>query len=947
MTTVNHTVTINVSNVAHTSAVLLDSLYIRTSVANRGDTASFVIDDNGWLPRDWEPVTILVNATTVFGGYITSRQAAGVGSGSGKLGRWAIECRDWSAILDSVIVNTAYSDDADSAILSALFSTYLPSDGFDIVTNVVSINDDLDVAFENVTLRDALNQLAALSGAQWHISPTKALYWYSPTAPANAAFDIDSVTPNDSTTFDVLADSLRYGTDATTIINRCTVVGGEELGVKITDVFVADGTQDTFGPLSQKPGRGHLVTWTLPSDIVRYNGASTIGYRPAELGGVSEDGGYQVVFDLENRNVGIRLSNGWVPKAGTDVTIQYYALEPVEVVAEDAGSAGEYGHWFETTIYDEGLNTVALATAYAERVVAEYAWGRETVSFEVTEHGLLPGRLIAINIPTFDLATTYNTDAYLTEARDYLLLESGDNILLERYGEARKFLIQDVSIRAVPTAVAGQYMVVASVNAGAYIQSLVDSLASLNQFGGGSGRAPARGQPGVLSRVANDLGEVIAGRALFTDGGDSAFSWDDFGGHTGAVIGLDDTDGILEGAMYILQDGVVRAKVGKTDGLGSVGTIAPSGWGIWTDNGYFQGAIAANSGNIGGWTIAANAIYAAGGTISTSVPPINSSNPGVYMNSSGIFGYGTLGLTFSLPSDPAQRPVFSSGTILNTVYEVTTASVIRTGTTFPKVQIDNSGIFAYNSGAALKFSVDANTGIMTATDGVFSGSVTASRISGGTVTGNVISGNTVTGGTVSGAVVSGGTVTGAVFTGGTVTQGTISAATISGGTVTGSFFTAGSASFASGNVLLSSTGMTNIATGSFNSGDNTNIKWTQSGTPIAEVTGYYNAGGYLYLAAGKFNSILGQTKISTYGNTTGYSVLNAYPNTFAFTFEENPVLNITSSAITPFVSIVPQTTNAVDIGSTTRAIKHLYLSDGTDEWRVSINSSGVLVTTLV
>lgn len=46
-------------------------------------------------------------------------------------------------------------------------------------------------------------------------------------------------------------------------------------------------------------------------------------------------------------------------------------------------------------------------------------------------------------------------------------------------------------------------------------------------------------------------------------------------------------------------------------------------------------------------------------------------------------------------------------------------------------------------------------------------------------------------------------------------------------------------------------------------------------------------------------------------------------------------------------NIEPSTTNTRDIGSTTKAFKTLYLSDGTDEWAITIDASGTLVTTKV
>jgi hypothetical protein len=162
-------------------------------------------------------------------------------------------------------------------------------------------------------------------------------------------------------------------------------------------------------------------------------------------------------------------------------------------------------------------------------------------------------------------------------------------------------------------------------------------------------------------------------------------------------------------------------------------------------------------------------LYTAGGTIQVGSAPsqvVNSANPGVRLDATGLYGYGTVGNTFALYTD-GRPPYISSGTIKEMVFEAYTAGVFRTGSavaTDGGVQVDRSGIFAYSQTGVLKFQVDAATGLLTATDGVFSGSVSASTISSSSISGGTIDGSkfTVAGGTVvidsSGPVFRAGTV---------------------------------------------------------------------------------------------------------------------------------------------------------------------------------------------
>jgi len=920
MPTTNHSVTISINGSDKTSLLLQDSLFIRSSIRNEADTASFLIRDNGtYSPSGWHEVTIAVNGTNVFGGYIVTKNVKDVGVGNTyKKAHWNITCRDWSVLFDQTIVNYGYTDSDDTVIIADLFSRYLSSDGFDSATEVTNVKDDLDIFFENISFREALNQLAGICGADWHVAPDKSLYWYATDAPADAAFTIDTVNPNNSTTFDVLANTVDILVDEATIINRATVVGGERLLPGTSDVFAVDGTKFRYS-LSAKPNSINFISYVI-GGTAYYARSEDIGFEPGDE--FAYDGGnYDVLVNIENRYVAIKNIDGTLPDVSTGIVANYYPSETVITTVESAASQSGYARVFAHTVYDENLTSTTLATNYAQRIIDEYEFGRTTVMFSITEHGLLPGRLITINMPVLEIEPT--TTGYLqTEDFSFLLLENDDNIFLESSGAARKFLIQEVEIYPVASSSQDDFMIVAKINCGKYIPSLFDTLKGIQRTAAAPGQIPATRNVGKISTIANDLGEVRAGRAVFTDGGTAAFAWDDYADHTGVIIGLEGVGSDAQGAMYIMQDGTVRAKVGKVDGLGSVGTVVPSGWGIWTSNGYFTGALNATTGQIGGWTIASNAIIGNGGTISTSAPPLNSSNPGVYMSTAGIFGYGTLGLTFSIPSDPALRPIFSSGTILETVYEVTNAAVIRTGTIFPKVQIDNSGIFAYNSGGTALFTVDSNTGRMTAVDGVFSGSVTASQISGGTVSGGLVSGGTV-----------------------------------SGGSVISSFILGGTISAAGGQILLDESRMKFIAPVAWGFGTPTLLEWqTASGGTVAQITSLGSGNiSQMYQIIGTAGQAQGNYYLRVYGTALGtvgdYSQMEMSNTGISMKVLRNAV-NYTPTTFAPGTiltdgNVYPLFSNSDALGNATHAWTALYLHDGTDEWRITINSSGVLQTVKV
>lgn len=1066
----NHTVSVTIDGVDVTSALQARSLYARQNIGNSADVASFELRDaDGDInPGGWDEVTIAIDGTNVFGGYIVSHEDHAT-DGIDGVTHYDIECKDYSILLDTVTVNERYGTYesggliygySDADIIDDLFTTYLGGEGFDTSTHVTS-QGALEIAFEDVTLRDALNQLAAQMQADWFIAPDQSLYWFNPASPGNASFSIDTQSPDYSSSYPPLRASLQRSIDDIGIVNKVIVLGGFN-DTRTDETFTYVSGENTY-TLANTPKSIVQVkaTTTGAGPIPATPGSRRLGYSPEDS--LVDDGGeaYYLV-DLKTGTVKIDSTVTGYMSAGDTIDVDYVYREQVTTTRENTASQATFGRTFERRIYNESLSTVAQAENYGDEVLDQYAWGRESIRFDVAEHGLLAGRLLTVDAPEVQVGAVEKLGL---EQGGAVLLENGDAILLESSSSSQTYVIQQVEIRTILTD-ASEYLVVASVQAGAYQNTLIEALSRLGQssgaLSGGIGPAPALRNPGSLSRLANDLGEIVAGRGTFTDGGTAPLSWSDFAGHTGVVIGLDDSGDTARGNFLLLDSGTVQAKIGRLNDLGTIAGMVPTGWGLFTQNGYFYGTINAvagsfsgtvtavagtfsgtvtasvitasemtggtisaakfsggtvvggfisggtvsggfitggtvqggyvtggtvngalvtggtvqsslftggtvdvTAGSIGGWTLASGTIYsgsvyldanqkaiyagnaisakgagfAAGstsfadvawwvgatlagrgtapvrayyggsivaragqiggltvdgnllytdnGTVQTG-SVVNSSNPGVRMEPAGLFGYGTLGLTFALYSDPAKSPWVSSGTINNVVYEVYESGVLRTSAdpfADGGVQIDNSGIFGISpaTGAGflglengdalltedgvaieleqsgLKFMVDTATGRVSmeeawvsgtvfADAGQFSGTVFASAgsFSGtvnasagaftGTVTAATITASEMSGGTVSGGVISGGTVTGAVFTGGTVSGGTINAAKFSGGTVSGALVTGGTVQAGNGTVTLDDDGL-RLNVGSGANGANA-IDWQTGGTAFQRITAY-------------------------------------------------------------------------------------------------------------
>ena len=130
-----------------------------------------------------------------------------------------------------------------------------------------------------------------------------------------------------------------------------------------------------------------------------------------------------------------------------------------------------------------------------------------------------------------------------------------------------------------------------------------------------------------------------------------------------------------------------------TDSAGN--TRQPTGWGIYTDNGYFKGVVVADSGSIGHFTINANAIY------SGSHSAYNSNDAGIFLGrpsneSSDYYVAGGPNAEWYLKSDGTAKIGAMTLEKVNNVFTLKVPAANITGT-LTASQIDVSGVISAGS----------------------------------------------------------------------------------------------------------------------------------------------------------------------------------------------------------------------------------------------------------
>lgn len=165
-----------------------------------------------------------------------------------------------------------------------------------------------------------------------------------------------------------------------------------------------------------------------------------------------------------------------------------------------------------------------------------------------------------------------------------------------------------------------------------------------------------------------------------------------------------------------------------------------------------RGSLYATTGLIGGWVIDSRGLYynGSGSPYIKTSSTVGLGSNGVILDQSGIRVYdATLGIVVNLPSD-GSAPSFASGTITETVFNISTNSVLRTSSTVGDGTAASAGVLINNAGMfvceANQLLANANVRISSAGDAYFSGTISASDILSSNIVSSLITGAVITGG---------------------------------------------------------------------------------------------------------------------------------------------------------------------------------------------------------
>lgn len=156
---------------------------------------------------------------------------------------FALNCTDYTYILDRYLVHRSYQNQTDAAIIQDIIARYCVGLGISTTEVIAGVTIN-SIKFNYIQVSQALRRITQLTGRNWYIDYDKVIHYFPLTT---------NVTPFNIET-DVSADytNLKISKDTSQLKNRVYVRGGTKLSDATTYSVTGDGVATKF-TLPDKP----------------------------------------------------------------------------------------------------------------------------------------------------------------------------------------------------------------------------------------------------------------------------------------------------------------------------------------------------------------------------------------------------------------------------------------------------------------------------------------------------------------------------------------------------------------------------------------------------------------------------------------------------------------------------------------------------------------------
>ena len=427
---------------------------------------------------NWQTVVIMDISSKIFAGVITQIQP----EESAVIYdiNYYVTCVDYSKLLETVVVQaTKYANKTDAYIINDLFTTYLPE--IDASTYVSELDTLTSVTLGRKLLKDALNFICGLTGADWYVDYDKKLHYFK-SEDISAGFSF-SDSPDLATTYPYY--NLVKIDDGSGIFNVVEVIGGNYRSPDETIYLPGTGKSTRI----MLPFKYQAPTGQTSIQVWRNDGTEGTPVWTAmtvKAGYVSTLAGANDVLYYFQEAVLEQTAN-WpnLPNA-VKLTGQYEI--PLRTRVRDQASIDLFGREIHSVYTDSSIVDKTVAQLKGKQLLIESSLGLQTYTWNCEKRGLRSGMTVGLKNTAMGIDTRY--------------------------------LIQKVSYEI---GIAGA--VIVTVEAGNYNADLIDILLALKQL---STPSIAYRDDEVLDVLLSDANELeLFEESISVAAHTGAYKWDD------------------------------------------------------------------------------------------------------------------------------------------------------------------------------------------------------------------------------------------------------------------------------------------------------------------------------------------------------------------------------------------------------------------------------------
>lgn len=364
-------ISITINGVDRTSSIHWSGFKIGYNVNQEVDTYDFSLRipvPAAWQPSVAQEVVVQDGTDTIFAGRIQRIERSVAAAG---LDTFTVSVSDYTADLEQHIVLARYQGETVQDIIDDLIAdAALPF----TTTNVDGTQVINTIAFNNITVAQAIQRLAEAVGYSWYVDFDKDIHFFAKEGELSPFALADD---NGSYVY----KTLELTDDLSQVRNVVTVRGGEYVSEEErTETLSGDGTRLQFGLINKFASLPVVEVASVAQDV------GTEYLNP--------DDPYEVMWNFTEKY--LRFTAGNAPASGTDnITVTQKVLVPIKVQVNDPASIATYGkrHFY---IRDDSIESRAEAIKRAQVELTAYRNAIVEGRFETYQSGLRPGQTLTI-----------------------------------------------------------------------------------------------------------------------------------------------------------------------------------------------------------------------------------------------------------------------------------------------------------------------------------------------------------------------------------------------------------------------------------------------------------------------------------------------------------------------------------------------------------------------